>query len=268
MFSPYYHWAGRRDPENHCAVNIGLYGPGASRWTMTERGRSALARDATTLAIGRSALAWDGSALTLSLDEVTAPLPRRVRGTVRLIPHGLGRRAFALDAAGRHRWMPLAPSAHVEVAFTAPDWRWSGHGYWDTNAGDEPVAAGFRTWDWSRADLGDGASAVLYDTRAADGSERSLAVLYTADGSSTDFAAPPRQKLGRTLWGLPRSTQADGAARVSRTLEDTPFYARSVLDTQLLGRRVTAVHETLSATRFNTPIVRAMLPFRMPRRGG
>ena len=51
------------------------------------------------------------------------------------------------------------------------------------------------------------------------------------------------------------------------TLEDTPFYARSVVAGDLLGQPVTAMHESLSMDRFTMPVVQAMLPFRMPRRG-
>ncbi|MFN5903357.1 MAG: aminoacyl-tRNA hydrolase [Novosphingobium sp.] len=43
VFSPYYAWAhgrGNGDPDDHCSLNVCLYGPGARRWTMTERGRS------------------------------------------------------------------------------------------------------------------------------------------------------------------------------------------------------------------------------------
>ena len=49
------------------------------------------------------------------------------------------------------------------------------------------------------------------------------------------------------------------------TLEDTPFYARSVIAAGLAGQRVTAMHESLSMDRFSTAWVQAMLPFRMPR---
>jgi carotenoid 1,2-hydratase len=52
---------------------------------------------------------------------------------------------------------------------------------------------------------------------------------------------------------------------VRTTLEDTPFYARSVLETEVFGKRATAMHESLSLTRFSKPWVQAMLPFRMPR---
>ena len=64
-----------------------------------------------------------------------------------------------------------------------------------------------------------------------------------------------------------RGTQADpgGPVRVLKTLEDTPFYARSVLETRLLGQSCHAVHESIDMGRLDTGIVRAMLPFRMPR---
>ena len=54
---------------------------------------------------------------------------------------------------------------------------------------------------------------------------------------------------------------------LGRTLEDTPFYARSELETSLGGRRMAAVHESLSLERFSSPLVQTMLPFRI-RRGG
>ncbi|MGL4442690.1 MAG: hydratase [Alsobacter sp.] len=268
MFSPYYHWAGRREPEDHCAVNVALYGPGVGRWSMSERGRSRLWRDQDTLSIGPSVLRRDGDAFVIDVAEVAVPIPRPLRGRIRLSPHGLADRAYAIDGKGRHRWMPLAPSCAVEVDFAEPSCRWRGHGYVDTNAGDEPVADAFTSWDWSRADLGADGSAVLYDVIEKDGSTRSIAARYDRNGVAEDFAPPPRVTLPRTRWLLPRRTQAEpgGAVRVARTLEDTPFYARSELETRLFGRQVAAVHESLSVGRLDTPVVRMMLPFRMPRR--
>ena len=46
VFSPYYHWSGRAEPENHVAINVALYGERGHRWSMTERGRGALDRRA------------------------------------------------------------------------------------------------------------------------------------------------------------------------------------------------------------------------------
>ena len=51
-----------------------------------------------------------------------------------------------------------------------------------------------------------------------------------------------------------------------RTLADGPFYARSILDTRLLGHRTEAIHESLSLDRFRDPIIKTFLPWRMPRR--
>ena len=51
-----------------------------------------------------------------------------------------------------------------------------------------------------------------------------------------------------------------------QTLEDTPFYVRSVLGAALLGERVTSVHETLHVPRLVSLPVQLMLPCRMPRR--
>lgn len=72
-------------------------------------------------------------------------------------------------------------------------------------------------------------------------------------------------KLRRTGWRVARSVRSDGAAKIVKTLEDAPFYARSVLSAKLLGKPVTLIHESLSLDRFKMPLVQAMLPFRMPR---
>jgi carotenoid 1,2-hydratase len=39
-----------------------------------------------------------------------------------------------------------------------------------------------------------------------------------------------------------------------------------VIETRLLGRQAVAMHESLSVDRFDTAWVRALLPWRMPRR--
>ena len=109
---------------------------------MTERGRSAVHRTGSSLAIGPSALWWNGDTLTIRVDETAMPLPSRVRGVVRLYPAAITNFVQTLDTAGRHHWWPVAPQARVEVAFDAPSLSWSGRGYFDTNFGDEPLADG------------------------------------------------------------------------------------------------------------------------------
>jgi len=265
VFSPYYAWDRSRNPFEHCALNVVLYGSQA-RFAMTERGARDLARDARSIAIGPSAMEWDGTTLTVRIDERCAPVPRRVRGTVRLRPEGITAGPFTLDADGAHRWWPMAPSSRVEVALDDPSLSWTGTGYFDTNDGDGPLEEAFSDWTWCRADLGRGA-AILYDVRRRDGSGQNLSLRFGPDGTRQDIRPPLAAALPATrLWRMPRSTRSDdGRAGIVRTFEDTPFYARSLLSARLDGEAVRPVHESLSLDRFRNPLVRLMLPFRMPR---
>jgi carotenoid 1,2-hydratase len=229
-------------------------------------GRAAISRDAGGLAIGPSSLRWDGSTLVIAVRETGVPLPRPIRGEIRVTPEALTGFWATLDDAGRHRWRPMAPRARVEVTLDQPALRWSGTGYLDSNDGDEPLEAGFRRWDWSRAVLPGGETAILYDTFLRADGERGIAIHIARDGAVAPIAPPPLVALPQTGWRLPRFTRAeDGAARVTRTLTDAPFYARSVLQTRLLGDAAEAIHESVDLTRFASPWTQMMLPFRMPR---
>jgi carotenoid 1,2-hydratase len=264
VFSPYYAWSGRGDPLNHSAVNVVLYGrPGA--WAMTERPRGRVARDATSLAIGPSSLHWDGTTLTIRVAEVTSPLPSRLSGTIRVRPAGITPGPFTLDAEGRHRWWPLSPASRIEVAFDRPSLRWSGDAYFDTNDGDVPLEDSFRSWTWSRSTLKRGA-AILYDVERRDGSRQDLSLRFDPDGTPQPIEPPVPARLPPTLWRLNRGTRSDdGAASVLRRFEDAPFYSRSLLSARICGEAVRPVHEALDLDRFTHPLVRLMLPFRMPR---
>jgi carotenoid 1,2-hydratase len=266
VFSPYYKISGRRTPDNHCAINIALNGPGGNAWAMTERGRRAVSRGQDHFAVGPSALSYDGDCLTIDLDEISAPLPYRVRGKVRVWPEMIGTTAFQLDPAGRHRWHPVAPRARVEVAMSHPGVNWAGDGYFDSNFGEESLETGFADWHWSRAHLRDDV-AVLYEGMRRDGMPFDLALKFDRQGRWHDVPAPPSFKLPRTGWLIDRRTRADAGttARVAKTWIDAPFYARSAIDTRLFGEDVRAVHESLSLTRFRSPVIQSMLPYRMPR---
>lgn len=270
VFSPYYAWArrsGNPDPRDHCSLNVALYGASARRWAMTERTRSRLYQSPATLGIGPSQLSWDGETLTIRIDETASPLPTRVQGVVRVCPAAVTARDFALDPAGHHRWWPIAPRSHVEVAFERPALHWSGTGYFDMNSGSEPLERGFQRWDWSRAALSDG-TAILYDTEPRHGAGAALALRIDARGEIEELEAPPRVPLPASrIWRIVRGTRCEPEyrARVAHTLEDTPFYVRSLVNTRLLGSDTTAMHESLCLDRFRSPWVQAMLPFRMPR---
>ena len=256
------------DPENHACMHVAVYGkPG--RWAMTERRRHAVYRDAATLSIGNSCARWDGTSLVVQIDEICAPIPQRIRGTVRVHPTALTGARFTLDTAGRHRWSPIAPVSRVEVALDRPGLTWSGPGYLDTNSGDRPLEADFVQWDWCRAPTATGAT-ILYNAERLEGGEQSLALQVARDGTTTQFEATTtlaRATMAPTLWRVPRHTRADPGTtpRVRNTLTDSPFYARSVIETRLNGEPLTAVHESLDMARFTAPWVQAMLPFRVPR---
>jgi carotenoid 1,2-hydratase len=272
VFSPYYAWArrrGRADPQDHCALNVALYSPGAGRWCMTERGRRQAQRSASEFVIGPSRLHWDGQCLQIDIDERGAPLPRRVQGRIRLWPQQLQRYSQPLEASGRHRWGPIGPSAHIEVDLRSPGLKWQGHAYLDSNEGDEPVEEAFERWDWSRARLADGSTVVHYDMqwpRQGAQPERLLSLRFDAQGTVEPIPTPPARDLPRTGWQLARRMRSDAAVQVQRQLEDTPFYQRALLSLPMGGRTVPWFHETLSVPRLVHPVVQGMLPFRMPRR--
>jgi carotenoid 1,2-hydratase len=238
---------------------------------MTERGAGSLGRGKDWLAIGGSNLVWDRTGLTVTIDEVAVPVPRRIRGKVRLVPKATEARVLALDAAGLHRWRPIAPCAEVEVSLVSPAVSWRGHAYFDTNWGDRALEDGFRLWAWSRAVV-PGGTLVQYDITPwqppwQPASATRLAMRYDAAGGVADLAPPALVKLPQTRWCIERSigSQPGHLPKVIATLEDTPFYARSIVETRLAETTALAMHESLSLERFRSPWVQAMLPFRMPR---
>lgn len=269
VFSPYYAWSGRGDPHNHCAINVALYGRRHARWAMTERGRADLQADESHLAIGPSSLNWDGTTLTIDIAEHGIPLPFPVRGQIRIRPRALNHKVFQIDSDGAHSWRPIAPSADVEVDFTQPGLSWQGGAYVDTNRGSAPLETAFRYWDWSRVQSPDGRTAILYNTEERSGAERSLALMFAADGSHRAVTPPPKVCLPPTpIFRIQRTTRAGGAdsVRLGRTLEDTPFYSRSIIESDILGARAAGVHESFDGDRLDMGLVKLMLPFRMPRR--
>lgn len=270
VFSPYYARARRKgatDPRDFVSINVALYGRSARRWTMTERTRSALTQTPDHLAIGPSALRWTGDTLEIIIDERCAPIPRRARGTVRITPLALPGRAFGLVASGNHTWLPIAPICRCVADFADPALTFTGTAYFDHNRGNEPLEEGFRSWTWSR-EIAREETRILYDVTPRTGNEAPLALAISRTGDIAMIEAPPLASLPATGWRIARATRTDTGtgARVTGTLEDTPFYARSLVTSTICGRPALSMHESLDLNRFRSPIVQAMLPFRMPRR--
>lgn len=233
---------------------------------MTERGRAKVRIVGDTLAIGPSAMQWNGRSLTIAIDEIATPFPQRVRGEIRLTPHALHDQTFLLNPNGNHRWRPIAPRAVIEVRLEKPALSWSGNGYFDHNQGDEPIADGFESWNWQRtANHQD--VLIHYDGLRRDGSSFALGVRFDDSNQATNVPLPQSYPLPASLWRVRRDFRSEDKAKIHliETLEDTPFYTRSLARTQIAGMERIAVHESLSCQRLRSGLVQILLPFRMPR---
>ncbi|MBK8253184.1 MAG: hypothetical protein IPK82_11020 [Polyangiaceae bacterium] len=283
MFSPFYKKANDRssaDPEAHAAVNLALYNlknPGGSwlgpafgkrngdLWALTEGARVARNRDKLT--IGETTAQWLAGNLVIDINETTAPFASRLRGKLIVRPSNIQNEVFTLDPAGRHIWSPLAPFGRIDVTFQDPRLAWSGPAYLDHNAGDEPLARGFKGWNWSRVTTREHTT-VVYDVVHRDGGTHQIARSFFAGGARENRHGTPRTvQLPKTRWQMDRSVRVlgDGDLKVAHTLEDTPFYSRSHLTGTLDGHAADGVHESVDMDRFESPVVQAMLPYRMRR---
>lgn len=269
VFSPWYAWSGRRDPANHCCINVVTYGPGG-RFTMTDRGRQALRQSRDALQVGPSQMRWDKGTLVIDINEISGlPLISRVQGQIRLTPSAVTSVEAMLTPSASHIWRPFAPSATIEVDLTQGH-RWTGHGYFDANFGTAALEADFKRWTWGRYPRKHGGTTCFYDGIRADGSTLALGLDISTTGDAQEITPPPLTALRRTGWGISRDTRSDAGHRPRQTMAllDAPFYSRSVVQTQIEGEAVSGVHEALDLGRFRSPIVKAMLAVRVPRRAG
>ncbi|WP_423222113.1 carotenoid 1,2-hydratase [Limimaricola pyoseonensis] len=265
VFSPWYGWSGRGDPENHVCLNVATYGPGG-RFCMTDRGRSALRRGRDALEIGPSRMRWSGGRLVVEVDEVAAP-PQigRLRGRILLEPAAVTGIEMVLDGEGAHVWRPFAPAARVVVELGDGN-TWRGHGYLDSNFGTRPLETDFSHWSWARFPVPGGAVA-YYEALGRDGQRRGAAIRFT-DGAAQEMAMPDPAPLPRTLWGLRRSIPAAPGVtpRQHLSMLDSPFYCRAAVASRIDGAERIGVHETLDLNRFRAPWLKPMLAMRVPRR--
>jgi carotenoid 1,2-hydratase len=268
-FSPAYAHARERGPADalaYSAMNVAVYGRGrgTSAWSLRERRVFESERGATHLTIGSSSMRWEGDRLIVQLDERTTPFGRPVRGTITLDPETRPGVEMAIDEQGLHRWWPIAPLARIDVDLKVPGVRFRGHGYHDANAGDVSLETTFDSWSWSRARTSRGAL-MMYDVKSASGAESSLSFLVTPGGDLLDLELPRRTRVRTSAWGLERHVRSDerGPARIVRTLEEGPFYARALVESRFEGQSVLAMHETLAAHRLRRRWVRFLTGYRM-----
>ncbi|MFW2542898.1 carotenoid 1,2-hydratase [Primorskyibacter sp. 2E107] len=267
VFSPWYAWSGRKRPENHVCINVATYGPGG-RFTMTDRGESALRQAPHSLTVGPSALHWRAGKLIIDINEISSPpFVSRVRGRMTLTPSAVTGVELPLTPEGTHIWRPFAPICTINVDLDAEGWRWQGHGYFDANFGTRALEQDFDYWTWGRFPTRQG-STCLYDAARRDGSTLSAALHFDSGGTAKSVPAPPRAALPRSLWQVRRETRADHGhtPRQVQNMLDAPFYSRSAVQTHLNGEDTTGVHEALDLRRFRSPLLKPMLAVRVPRR--
>ena len=164
----------------------------------------------------------------------------------------------------------MAPSSRVEVALRA-----SRVCAGAAPATSTPTTATRRSRPPSPTGPGAGptcadGAAILYDVDRRDGAGQNLSLRFAADGT------PPRTSTRRRRAALPRDAlladaaqtrSDDGRAEVRAHLRGhAVLRPLAVCASTLCGEAVRPVHESLSLDRFRNPLVRLMLPFRMPRR--
>lgn len=269
VFSPAYARARRArvgvDPAAHCGFNVAVHGPGGSSWAFSEYRGDDVAREGDRLRLGRNTIMRHDAGLTIAIDERTSPWGRPIRGRVELRADRWHERRFALDAAGRHQWWPVAPRARAHVVLDAPAIAFEGHGYHDANGGREPLERSLASWHWSRTTDREGTS-LHYDVMPRDGDPRSFSLRCDDVGAMRDdTAATETRSLGPSRWGIDRTTRLplDANAEVLQSLVDAPFYARSLLAVRDPRRSALAVHEVVDLDRFVRPSTQWMLPFRI-----
>ena len=261
---------GGGDPLDHCAVNVALYGAGASRWAMTERGRAQpAARTPTRSRSGRARS--PGTATRSRSGSTRSPrrCPRASAARCALQPAGLTGRSFALDAAGRHRWWPIAPCSRVEVALERPGAALERRRPTSTPTRRRAARGRLRHWDWSRAALPRRHRHPLRRAAGATGGGLRSRMRFDPPGRRRGHRArPPRVDPAAHALAHAARRRAPTTARASVVADPR---GRAVLRPLGAGlapaaaSRSPAMHESLSLDRFRAPWVQAMLPFRMPR---
>jgi carotenoid 1,2-hydratase len=267
VFSPWYRWSGRRCPQDNVCINVATYGPGG-RFTMTDRGQSALRQTPSRLEVGPSMMRWQGDSLIIDINEISSlPLVSRIRGQIRVTPSAITSVELPLTEDGAHIWRPFGPKSHIEVDIDRPGWKWDGEGYFDANFGTRALEEDFSYWTWGRYPAKGGATC-FYDATRRDGSTLAAGFHFDADGTAHTIPLPPKVPIARSLWAVKREARSDPGFRPQQVqaMLDAPFYTRAAVETQLDGERTTGVHEALDLRRFRSPLLKPMLAVRVPRR--
>ena len=105
----------------------------------------------TEVSVEETVAAIKRGALVIDIDEVTVPIPSRLRGQVRLTPSAICAHEVRLDPQGLHVWRPVAPFSRIDAAFEKPGLRWPG--LWDLPGGGRRVTHVFWALETKRSQI-------------------------------------------------------------------------------------------------------------------
>ena len=294
VFSPHYYKARQLEnhnpqlrPESFCAFNISLHAlnkpainqlGSPSLWVLNEYSADALSlspelinRDQHCFQINQSKWQQSNDEITITINEITKAffqrMSNKIVGQVQLKLPRRFHHEMNLDHDGKHKWMAVAPSAEVIVNLEQPNLSFRGQAYHDSNWGDEPLENAFKSWTWSRAELSEG-TCVLYDIHEHEKNENPRALFFSHQGTVEELNQNLVSScLPSGFWGVQRPNRADqsGFAHLHKSLVDSPFYTRDLVNTELMGEKTLAMYESLDLHRFKQPWVRFLLPFRIRR---
>ena len=265
VFSPWYSWSGRKNPHNHCSLNVVTYGK-RGRWTMTERKEKSIGLDANNFQIGPSNICWNGKSLDINFKEITIPHLDSLEGTISIYPEYITDIEVLLKPDGTHIWRPFAPISRIKVETNKKGWKWEGNAYLDGNFGTRALEQDFSYWTWSRLPFANHTT-TFYDAELKNRTTTNIALKFSKDGSVTTLEPPPLKKVKRTKWFLKRVARSDQDfdPLQNKPLLDAPFYSRSELLTKINGEKTIGIHEALDMTRFTNPFIQPLLCVKIPR---
>ena len=200
VFSPWYRWSGRKNPENHVCINVATYGPGG-RFTMTDRGQSALRQSPSKFQVGPSSMRWNGDHLIIDVNEIgSPPLISRVKGQIIVTPSAVTDVELPLTTDGAHIWRPFAPTSRISVDLNSKGWQWEDTGILTPILHprleeDFPIGHGDGT---------DPGSTCFYDATRLNGSKLAAAVQFDEKGRACEIPLP-QTRLKRSLSVCPRN---------------------------------------------------------------
>jgi len=265
VFSPWYSWSGRKNPHNHCSLNIVTYGKGG-RWTMTERNEGSIGLSSNNFQIGPSDVFWNGKSLDITFREITIPHLDILEGSISIFPENMTDIEVLLKPDGTHIWRPFAPISRIQVETNKKGWKWEGNAYLDGNFGTRALEQDFSYWTWSRLPFKQH-TITFYDAELKNGDNTNIALKFGKDGSINIIDPPPLKKVKRTNWLLKRVARSDNdfAPFQNKRLLDSPFYSRSELVTKINGEKTVGIHEALDMGRFTNPFIQPLLCAKIPR---